>query len=101
MKEHDEKYTLAQNQHLITWASHRETKLKIALRFFLCFCFPHSVTNRRLGLKTHAQVILSLHGFAWVGHFFSRRFSRFPKENTTFRSGTSKEEILRNTQQFR
>ena len=65
------------------------------------FFFPHSVTNRRLGLKTHAQVILFA---AWVSMgrpFFSRRFSRFPKENTTFRNGTSKEELLTNTQQFR
>ena len=82
----------------------RETKLKIALRFFFFFFFfrfHHSVTNRRLGLKNACAGNLVA---AWVcmgRPFFSRRFSRFPKENTTFPNGTSKEELLRNTQQFR
>ena len=52
--------------------------------FFFCFCFPHSVTNRRLGLKTHAQVILSLHGFAWVGHFLVDDFRVFRRKTQLF-----------------
>ena len=78
--------------NLITWASQRETKLKIALRvffflflfLFFFFCFPHSVTNRRLGLKTHAQVILSVHGFAWVGHFLVDDFHVFRRKTQLF-----------------
>ena len=58
--------------------------MKIALRFFFCFCFPHSVTNRRLGLKTHAQVILSVHGFAWVGHFLVDDFRVFRRKTQLF-----------------
>ena len=55
------------------------------LFFFFCFfCFPHSVTNRRLGLKTHAQVILSLHGFAWVGHFLVDDFRVFRRKTQFF-----------------
>ena len=52
--------------------------------FFFCFCFPHSVTNRHLGLKTHAQVILSLHGFAWVGHFLVDDFRVFRRKTQLF-----------------
>ena len=52
--------------------------------FFFFFCFPHSVTNRRLGLKTHAQVILSLHGFAWVGHFLVDDFRVFRRKTQLF-----------------
>ena len=52
--------------------------------FFFCFCFLHSVTNCRLGLKTHAQVILSLHGFAWVGHFLVDNFRVFRRETQLF-----------------
>ena len=53
--------------------------------FFGCFfCFPHSVTNRRLGLKTHAQVILSLNGFAWVCHFLVDNFRVFRKKTQLF-----------------
>ena len=79
---------------IITWASHRETKLKIALRFFFCFCFPHSVTNRRLGLKTHAQVILSLHGFAWVGHFLVDDFRVFRRKTQLFKMVHRKKNYL-------
>ena len=42
------------------------------------------VTNRRLGLKTHAQVILSLHGFAWVGHFLVDDFRVFRRKTQLF-----------------
>ena len=60
--------------------------MKIALRFFVLFffCFLHSVTNRRLGLKTHAQVILSLHEFAWVGHFLVDDFRVFRRKTQLF-----------------
>ena len=47
------------------------------------------------------QSQISIFVAAWAGHFFSRQFSRFPKENTLFRNGKSKEEVLRNAQKFR
>ena len=49
--------------------------------FFFFFFFPHSVTNGRLGLKTHAQVILFA---AWVGHFLVDDFRVFRRKTQLF-----------------
>ena len=85
---------------IITWASHRETKLKIALRFFFFSSFSHKSPS---GPKNACAGVLSLMGVCLQGSdiYLVADFSRFPNKNTTFRSGTSKNELLRNTQQFR
>ena len=84
---------------------------------YCCHCLQKGLTNQN-PLSEHTfkdlreprpkgvfcprgQSQFSVFVAAWAGHFFSRQFSRFPKENTLFRNDKSKEEVLRYTQKFR
>ena len=75
----------------------RETKLKIALRFFFFFFFFVFIIQSQIAvwaLKTHAQVILSLHGFAWVGHFLVGDFRVFRRKTQLFQMVHRKKNYL-------